>query len=45
MDVNQTQMAFACQYGDDGREDGDLLLRGENMKWRARTHNTVASKQ
>lgn len=32
MDVNQTWMTFACQYGDDGWEDRDLLHQGENVK-------------
>lgn len=38
-------MTFACQYGDDGWEDGDLLHQGENQKWEARTNKTTASKR
>lgn len=45
MDANQTEMTFACQYGDDGREDGDLLHQGENVKWEAGTNKTTATKQ
>lgn len=45
MDVNQTWMTFAGQYGDDGWEDGDLLHQGKNVKWEAGTNKTTATKQ